>query len=65
MVELHVLHAAELDRALATVARVAGDMREDAAWTEQFIADAQTDIWVTGIGTDGPSIRLQQRVRDG
>ena len=65
VVELHVLHAAELDRALATVARVAGEMRGDAAWTERFIADAPTDIWVTGIGTDGPSIRLQQRVRTG
>ncbi len=65
VVELHVLHAAELDRALATVAQVAGEMRGDAAWTDQFLPDAATDIWVTGIGTDGASIRLQQRVPAG
>ena len=65
VVELHVLHAAELDRALATVAQVAGEMRGDAAWADRFLADAPTDIWVTGIGTDGASIRLQQRVPAG
>ncbi len=65
VVELHVLHAAELDRALATVGRVAAEMRGDAEWAERFLADAPTDIWVTGIGTDGASIRLQQRVPTG
>lgn len=65
VVELHVLHAAELDRALATVNQVADEMRGDAAWADRFLPEAQTDIWVTGIGTDGASIRLQQQVLTG
>jgi small conductance mechanosensitive channel len=65
VVELQVLHAGELDRALATVAEAAAEMREDAAWADKFLADAATDIWVTGIGMDGASIRLQQRVPTG
>ena len=65
VVELHVPRAGELDQALATAARIAGEMREDAAWADRFVADAPTDIWVTGIGMDGASIRLQQRVPTG
>ncbi len=65
VIELHVLHAAELDRALATVRQVADEMRADAAWADRFLPEAQTDIWVTGIGTDGASIRLQQQVPTG
>ena len=59
VVDLHVLHAGELDVALATMARVAGEVREDAAWAERFPADAPTNVWVTGIGMDGASVRLQ------
>jgi small-conductance mechanosensitive channel len=64
VVDLHVLHAGELDQALATAATVAEEMRDDAAWADQF-ADSPTDIWVTGIGMDGASIRVQQRVPTG
>jgi small-conductance mechanosensitive channel len=64
VVDFHVLHAGELDQALATAARVANEMRGDATWADRF-ADAPTDIWVTGIGMDGASIRLQQRVPTG
>ncbi len=65
VVDLHVLHAAELDQALAIAARVAAEMRADAAWADKFVPDTSTDIWVTGIGMDGASIRLQQRVPTG
>jgi hypothetical protein len=65
IVDLHVLHAGELDKALAVAARVAGEMREDTAWSESFVADAPTNIWVTGIDMDGASIRLQQSVPTG
>ncbi len=65
VVDLHVLHAGDLDPALATVARVAGEMRDDGAWADKFLADAPTDVWVTGIGMDGAAIRLQQRVPTG
>jgi moderate conductance mechanosensitive channel len=65
VVDLHILHAGELDAALATMGRVAAEMREDAAWADRFPADAPTNIWVTGIGMDGASVRLQQRVQTG
>ena len=65
VVDLQILHAAELDQALAIAARVADDMRADTAWADMFATDAPTEIWVTGIGVDGASIRLQQRVPTG
>ena len=65
VVDLQVLHAAELDRALAIAAQVAAAMRADADWADRFAPDAPTDITVTGIGMDGASIRLQQRVPTG
>ena len=55
----------QLDEALAAAARVAAEMRADAAWAERFVADAPTDVWVTGLGMDGAGIRLQQRVPTG
>jgi small-conductance mechanosensitive channel len=65
VVDLHVLRAGDLDQALATVAAVADEMRGDAAWADRFLLDAPTDISVIGIGMDGASIRLQQRVPTG
>ena len=65
VVDLHVLHAGDLDAALATMARVAGDVREDAAWADRFPADTPASVWVTGIGMDGASVRLQQQVHTG
>ena len=65
VVELHVLRAADLDRALSTAAEVAAEMRRDPAWADRFDMDAGTDIMVTGIGTEGVSLRLQQRVQTG
>ena len=56
VVDLQVLHAAELDRALAIAAQVAADMRADADWADRFAPDAPTDISVTGIGMDGASV---------
>ena len=65
VVDLTVLHATDLDGALATAAVVADEMRADAAWADRFAADAPTDIWVTGLGMDGAGIRLQQHVPTG
>jgi small conductance mechanosensitive channel len=65
VVDFHVLRAGELDVALSTAARVASDMREDEAWAERFPADAPATVWVTGIGMDGASVRLQQQVHTG
>ena len=65
VVDLQILHAGELDQALAVAARVADDMRADADWADSFAPEFATDIFVTGIGMDGASIRLQQRVPTG
>ena len=64
VVDIHVL-ADKLDLALATMTRVAGELREDAAWADRFSADASTNVWVTGIGMDGASVRLQMQVHTG
>jgi small conductance mechanosensitive channel len=65
VVDVHVLHAGELDLAVATMTRVAGELREDAAWAEKFPEDAPATVWVTAIGMDGASVRLQQQVHAG
>ena len=65
VVDFHVLRAAQLDLALAAVTRVADELRGDAAWGDRFPTDAPTNVWVTGIGMDGASVRLQQQVYAG
>ena len=50
--------------ALATANRVGGEMRQDSSWVDQ-IDTSPTDVWVTGIGMVGATIRLQQRVPAG
>lgn len=64
-VEIQVPQAADLERALEIAARVTREMREDPEWKDRFLEDAQTDIWVIGIGIDGASLRIQQRVPTG
>ena len=64
-VEMAVPQAADLERAVEIAARVAREMREDPEWKDRFPEDAQTDIWVIGIGIDGASLRIQQRVPTG
>lgn len=65
VVDFYVLRAAQLDQALSAVTRVADELREDTAWVDRFPADAPTNVWVTGIGMDGASVRLQQQVYAG
>ncbi len=65
VVDLHVLRASQLDAALAAMTRVADELREDVAWADRFPADAPSSVWVTGIGMDGASVRLQQQVHAG
>ena len=40
-------------------------MREDPSWVDRIDPELSTDVWVTGIGMDGATIRLQQRVPAG
>lgn len=65
VVDLHILRADQLDAALAAMTRIADELREDPAWVDRFPGDAPTNVWVTGIGMDGASIRLQQQVHAG
>ena len=62
VVDLNVLHGGQLDQALETAATVGSELREDAAWAERIDTDSPTDVWVTGLGMDGATIRVQQRV---
>src|SRR5207344_479005 len=64
-VEVQVLRARELDRAIETATLVTREMREDPAWGDRFPADAQTDVWVTGLSIEGAALKLQQRVPTG
>jgi small conductance mechanosensitive channel len=64
-VEIQVLHARELDRAIEAATRVTREMSEDPAWSDRMPADAQTDIWVTGLSIEGASLRLQRQVPTG
>ena len=64
-VEVQVLHAADLDAAMATGVRVAAAMRDDAAWSDRFAEDSPPDVWVTALTVDGVTLRLQQRVSTG
>jgi small conductance mechanosensitive channel len=65
VVDLHVLHAGQLDDALATAAKVGSEMRADPAWVDRIDPGASTDVLVTGLGMDGATIRLQQRTTAG
>ncbi len=65
VVDLHILRADQLDLALAALTRVADELRADPAWADRFPTDAPTNVWVTGIGMDGASVRLQQQVHAG
>ncbi len=65
VVDLHVLRAGQLDEALATAGRVGDEMRVDPGWVDRIDADTPTDVSVTGLGMDGATIRLQQRVPAG
>jgi moderate conductance mechanosensitive channel len=64
-VEIQVLHAGELDRAIEAATRVTREMSEDPAWSDRMPADASTDIWVTGLGIEGATLRLQRQVPTG
>ncbi len=64
-VEIQVLHAHELDRAIEVATRVTREMSENPAWSDRMPANAPTDIWVTGLGLDGASLRLQRQVPTG
>jgi small-conductance mechanosensitive channel len=64
-VELQVLHAGDLDRAIEAAFRVTQELRDDADWSARMAVDQPTNVWVTGLTLEGASLRVQQRVAAG
>ena len=64
-VDVVVLHASDLDRALSVAREAAAAMRADPAWAGSFAEEAPTDVLVTGLTVDGTTVRVQQRTPAG
>ncbi|HEY4754158.1 MAG TPA: mechanosensitive ion channel domain-containing protein, partial [Candidatus Limnocylindrales bacterium] len=64
-VDVVVLHASDLDRALAVARETAESMRADPVWAASFAEGVPTDVLVTGLTVDGTTVRLQQRTPAG
>jgi small conductance mechanosensitive channel len=61
-VELQVLRAADLERAIETVLRVTRELTGDGDWRDRIAVDEPSAVWVTGLTLDGATLRVQQRV---
>ncbi|HYC06439.1 MAG TPA: mechanosensitive ion channel family protein, partial [Candidatus Binatia bacterium] len=64
MVEIHVVHARDVDRALSVAARVGAELGTDDAWKDR-LADDTTDVSIAALTLDAATIRLQRRVVPG
>jgi moderate conductance mechanosensitive channel len=64
-VELQVLHASDVDRAIEAAFRVTRALRDDPDWADRVAPDVPSDVWVTGLTLDGASLRIVQRVPTG
>jgi small-conductance mechanosensitive channel len=65
VVDFQVLHAGDLEAALRTAEGVMGELTGDAAWADQLTVDSPAAVLVIGLGLDGATIRIQQRVPAG
>jgi moderate conductance mechanosensitive channel len=54
VVDVHVLHAADIDQAVAIAAQVAGEMRTDAAWVDSLSPMPQPTSGSSGSGWTAP-----------
>ncbi|MFI5226632.1 MAG: mechanosensitive ion channel family protein [Candidatus Limnocylindrales bacterium] len=64
MVEVHVLHARDVDRALAAAAQVGRELEADPGWRPR-LSDDTMDVSVAGLTIDGATVRVQRRVAPG
>ena len=64
-VDMQVPNVRELDHAIDIATRLSRELREEPAWAGHFPPDGPTDIWVTGLGIEGASLRIQLRVSTG
>jgi len=65
VVDFQVLHAGDLEAALATAERLMQELRDDPAWAAQIAADSPAAVSVNGLALDGVAVRVQQRVPAG
>ncbi|MFN8622792.1 MAG: mechanosensitive ion channel [Chloroflexota bacterium] len=65
VVELAIPRAVDLEPVLRAGADVVTALKQDPAWSARIEVDTPTDVWVTGLGVEGPGIRIQQRVAPG
>jgi small-conductance mechanosensitive channel len=61
-VELRILRASDLDRALRTVERVGEEMAEDSAWKDRLLERPQLSL-ITDLTVDGAMLRVSFRVQ--
>jgi small conductance mechanosensitive channel len=64
-VELQVLHASDLDRAIEAALHVTRGMRDAPDWKDRITVDMPTDVLVTGLTLEGATLKVQQRVPTG
>ena len=64
-VDLQVPNVRDLDRAIEVATRLSRELHEDPAFADHFPPDGPTDVWVTGIGIEGATLRIQLRVLTG
>ena len=64
-VDISVPNVRALDQAIEVATRLARELHEDAAWADHFPPDGPTDVWVTALGIEGATLRIQLRVLTG
>ena len=64
MAEIHVVHARDVDRALAVAARTGAELGTDGAWRDRLVDDT-TDVSIVALTLDAATIRVQRRVVPG
>jgi small conductance mechanosensitive channel len=64
-VDMLVPSVRELDRAIEVATRLSRELQEDPAWAGHFPPESPTDTWVTALGIEGASLRIQLRVLTG
>lgn len=64
-VDMQVPNVRALDQAIEIATRLCRELREEPVWAGHFPPDGPADVWVTGLGIEGASLRIQVRVLAG
>ena len=65
VVEVQILKAPDVERAITAALRATREMQADAAWSGRMVADDQPDIRITAMTIEGAELRIQNRVVPG